>query len=122
LTDPKAKRSTELSKSLFDEVLTPLAVSRRDARLTPYFPAWRETKLKSYFTRPTVGRMSQADFEFPGGGTPSGLMDALARFWKTENEPELAAMKPRLEAVARALQEEAAAESGDVDIFCYTLF
>lgn len=121
-TEPGAERSTLLSKALFDQVLTPLAVSRRDARATPYFPPWRQADAKSYFNRSSVTKMSPADFEFPGGGTPDGLVQALVQFWTAENEPALAAAGPRLKAIAEALREEAAAESGNVDIFCYTLF
>ena len=121
-TDPQQLRSISLSRALFDQVLTPLAVSRRDARAAPYFPAWHQKGAVSYFSRSSVKRMSAADFEFPGGGTPEGLMDALVAFWAKEGESALAGIGPRLKAIAAALRDEAAAEDGNVDIFCYTLF
>jgi hypothetical protein len=120
--EPKAERSTSLSGALFDKVLTPLATSRRDARSAPYFPKWREAAAESYFTRSSVSTMSAADFEFPGGGTSDGLMDALVALWTAEGETELAATGPRLKAIAQALRDEAVADDGSVDIFCYTLF
>jgi hypothetical protein len=121
-TDKQAQRSTELSRALFDEVLVPLAKARREAGAAPYFPAWREEKVATYFERSGVSRMSPADFEFPGGGTAEGLIDSLTAFWRAEGEAALAGAGPRLRAIADALREEAAAQDGDVDIFCYTLF
>lgn len=121
-TEKRANRSTELSGALFDEVLRPLAKARRDAGAAAYFPGWRDEKAATYFERSGVSKMSPADFEFPGGGTAEGLIGSLTAFWNAEGEAALAAAGPRLLAIAEALREEAAAETGDVDIFCYTLF
>jgi hypothetical protein len=121
-TEKRAKGSAELSGTLFDEVLVPLANARRDAGAAPYFPAWRDEKVATYFERSDVSQMSPVDFEFPGGGTPEGLIGSLMAFWGAEGEAVLARTAPRLGAIAAALREEAAAEDGNVDIFCYTLF
>jgi hypothetical protein len=121
-TESQAERSTSLSHGLFDEVLVRLAHARRDANAAPYFPPWRDGATSSYFTPSSVGAMSPRDFEFPGGGTVEGLVDALTAFWTLEREPALAGAGPWLKAIANALRDEAQADDGNVDIFCYTLF
>jgi hypothetical protein len=114
--------STQLSGGLFDEVLMPLAAARTASGAQPYFPRWRGDDDTSYFVPPGVRRMTPADFEFPGGGSPEGLIDALAARWLADEEAELSAAAPYLKAIAEALRTEALHHDGSVDIFCYTLF
>ncbi len=121
-TEMQVDRSTSLSGALFDEVLVPLAGARQSAGAAPYFPAGRDAAAESYFEPSSVRRMSPADFEFPGGGTAAGLIDALAAYWLAEGETALASSAPRLKAISEALRDEAVADDGSVDIFCYTLF
>ena len=125
-TETQADRSTgasgALSGALFDEVLVPVADARVASGAAPYFPAWRDAAAATYFERSSVGTMSPADFEFPGGGTAAGLIDAIAAYWLAQGETALAAAAPRLKAIAEALRAEAVADDGSVDIFCYTLF
>lgn len=121
-TETQVDRSTSLSGALFDEVLVPVAAARNAAGAAPYFPAWSDAAATTYFERSSVRRMSPADFEFPGGGTAAGLIDAMAAYWLAQGETALAAAAPRLKAISEALSDEAVADDGSVDIFCYTLF
>jgi hypothetical protein len=121
-TDKHPSRSAKLSAALFDDVLVPLAKARSAARASPYFPARGDRDAETYFERVSAGKMSAADFEFPGGGTPQGLIAALTAFWRAEGEQALSASASRLAAIAEALREEATADDGSVDPLCYTLF
>ena len=114
--------STRASGALFDEVLIPLADARRAACAAPYFPAWHDATASTYFTPSAVRRMTPADFEFPGGGTPEGLIDAVTAYWLANGDTTLAAASPRFKEIAAALRDEAVSDDGTVDIFCYTLF
>ena len=118
----KSDRSALLAEAMFDEIVAPLAAAKRASSAQTYFPLWREANTKSYFELPSLKTMSPADFEFQGGGSPDGLIDALAAFWAVQGETELAAMAPRLKEFASALDDEAADNDGKVDILCYTLF
>jgi hypothetical protein len=111
-----------LSGTLFDEVLQPLAVAKRNTGVQPYFPAGRDATVTSYFVPSSVTSMTPAQFEFPGGGSADGLIAALVTYWTAEGEPVLAAMGPRLGAIADALSNAGVPDDGSVDIFCYTLF
>lgn len=111
-----------LSGKLFSEVLLPLAATRRMMGVQPYFAASRDPSKPSYFEQLSRQPMSDADFEFPGGGSADGLAGALVAHWAAEGEIELAAARPRLEAIATAIGRTAMQDSSDVDIFCYTLF
>ena len=121
-TETRVERSTSLSGAVFDEVLVPVARERAAAGAAPYFPAWRDATASTYFERSSVRTMTAADFEFPGGGTAAGLIDAIAAYWLAQGETALAAAAPRLKAISEALRDEAVADDGSVDIFCYTLF
>jgi len=66
--------------------------------------------------------MCPSDFEFPGGGSAEGLIDAIAAAWLAEGATELAQMAARLKEIAAAVREEANVDDGSVSIFCYTMF
>ncbi len=112
----------ELSRKLFVEVLLPLAETRRMNGAQPYFSVARDSDIQSYFEHLKGGPMSDAEFEFPGGGNADGLAQALVAHWAAEGEVELGATRLRLEAIAAALRKAAMQANSDVDIFCYTLF
>lgn len=121
-TETHADRSTALATDVWHDVLVPIADARRTAQMPPYFPAWRDATASTYYERPGVSRMSPADFEFPGGGSADGLIDALAAHWRSEGELALASAAAKLKAIADALRVEDKSNDGSVDIFCYTLF
>lgn len=111
-----------LAGALFDEAIAPLTQARRAGAAAEYFPRTFDHGLPSYFQRPILPAMQAADFEFPGGGTASGLVDALAAHWHAAGEVELAALATRLHELAAAVRQEACAPDGSVSIFCYTMF
>ncbi|MGD9722686.1 MAG: hypothetical protein AB7O59_15240 [Pirellulales bacterium] len=115
-------RARELAAALFDEIVAPLAETRRRAGAQAYFPLGPETGATSYFDVPADREMQPAEFEFPGGGTSTGLIDALVAYWTAQGEAELAALAPRLKEIAQALADEAAEHDGKVSILCYTMF
>lgn len=112
----------QASGALFDEVVVPLAEARKAAGQQAYFPLAKATGVSSYYDEPGVRVMAPSDFEFPGGGTAEGLVDALITSWTAEGESGLAAMAPRLKEVAEALRAESAEGDGSVNILCYTMF
>ena len=115
-------RARRLAGALFDKVVTPLAEARKVAGKQAYFPLAGEAGTKTYYEEPVLRAMQPADFEFPGGSTAEGLVDALAASWAAEGETGLAAMAPSLKEIAAALREEAAEGDGNVSILCYTMF
>ncbi len=122
MSSTEENRTRKSAGALFDELVTPLAEARKVAGKQAYFPLAGESSATSYYQEPVLHKMQPADFEFPGGGTAAGLIDALAAFWTVEGETGLAAMAPKLKEIAEALQEEAAQGDGSVSILCYTMF
>ncbi|MEX2111873.1 MAG: hypothetical protein WD845_01730 [Pirellulales bacterium] len=115
-------RARDQAGGLFDEVVAPLAAARQAAGQQAFFPRAGQSNANSYYDDPLVRVMCPADFEFPGGGTADGLIDALAEYWMAEGENGLAAMAPRLKEIAEALSTEAAEGDGTISILCYTMF
>jgi hypothetical protein len=115
-------RVRALAGALYDEVVSPLAEARKTAGKQEYFSLSRESGAGSYYQEPVLRVMKPEDFEFPGGGTAAGLIDALAAAWTAEGETNLAAMAPQLQQIADTLKAEAAEGDGSVSIFCYTMF
>jgi hypothetical protein len=120
-TDPDAAR--KLAGQLFDEILVPLGDERHQAGRQEYFPLAGDTGAKTYYDQPLLAAMQPDDFEFPGGGTVEGLVDALAASWSAQGDAALAAIAPKLKAIAEELKKEAAVEQdGNISILCYTLY
>jgi hypothetical protein len=115
-------RARTLAGTVFDEVVAPIGEARKAAGATPYFAPAPVADAKSYYQAPFARVMQPADFEFPGGGSAAGLIDALAAYWSAQGETELAAMAPRLHEIAEALKEEAVEGDGTVSVLCYTMF
>ncbi|MBX7165040.1 MAG: hypothetical protein K1X74_01705 [Pirellulales bacterium] len=122
MSSTEVDRTRALAGALFDEVIVPLAARRKAAGQQAYFPLAGEPGAKTYYEQPLLGKMQPADFEFPGGGTPEGLLEALARYWQGQGETDLAAMVPRLKEIATAVADAAHADDGSVSILCYTMF
>lgn len=122
MSSTEVDRARALAGALFDETVTPLAASRADAGAPQYFATAAEASEASYYQEPLLRVMQPADFEFPGGGSATGLIDALTAYWSSQGETELAALAPRLHKIAEALKEEAAEGDGTVSVLCYTMF
>ena len=61
------------------------------------------------------------DFEAQAPGTPEKLSAALAAFWTRSGNPELAALAPQFEALARQVYD-VDAEAAGVTPFMYVMF
>lgn len=114
--------SALLAGSLYDECIAPLAAARREADAPPYFALGRDPSAASYFELPPLGVARPEDLDRPEMAGAEALVDALAAHWTAEGETALAAMAPRLLAIAKALGEEQAEQGDAVDILCYTMF
>jgi hypothetical protein len=114
-------RVARLAEVLHERIIG-LAAARRAAGQPAYFPRAGERDTSTYFEGADVRVMQPADFEFPGGGTAPGLIDALVAFWMEQGETELAAMAPLLHELARTVAAELEEGDGSVDILCYTMF
>jgi hypothetical protein len=113
----------DLARSLFDAAVRPLADSRRASGQTHYFPTAPDPAATSYFEHVNALPVGQPHvIAIPGGGHAAGLIDALAAFWASQGEADLAAMAPALKEIGDAIRAEHGQESGDVDIYCYTMF
>ncbi len=116
------KDPRKLAGALFDEVIAPLAAARKAASNPPYFAAAADMTLASYYQEPIVSELQAADYQFPGGGSADGFIDALAAHWLAQGETELAAMAPRLKEIAAELKREASQGDGTISALCYTMF
>ena len=115
-------RARALAGALFDEVIVPLAEARKAAGKQGYFPRGPEQGASTYFEVPVHRLMQAADFDFPGGGTAEGLIDALAASWTAEGDLGLAAMAPRLLEIAAALKVKEGEADDSVSPLIYTMF
>lgn len=112
----------DLAGALFDEVIMPLHEARATAGEPAYFPTAPDPAAATYYSPPLLRAMRPEDFEFPGGGTVEGIVDALTGYWSAQGEVELAATTSRLKQMAEAARNEAYAGDGSVSVFCYTMF
>ena len=108
-----------LALAVFDEQIVPLAAARRTAGISAFALGPQPDRV-SYF-EPLSLSSTTLDMAFPGGGTPAGLIDALAGQYRASGDADLAALAPALHGVAAALRDDEAG-SGEVDILCYTMF
>ena len=114
--------SALLAGALYDDCIAPLAVARREAGATPYFALCKDPAAASYFEPCAPAEATAPDLDRAEMAGAAALIDALAAHWTAEGETALAAMAPRLQAIAKALGEEQAAQGDTVDILCYTMF
>jgi len=119
LTDSQV---AQLAGDLFDRHIVRLADDRAAAGQQAYFPLARDSEAATYFEPVGLAAMQASDFEFPGGGTAGGLIDALIALWSEQGETGLAAMGPLLHDLADAASAETEEGDGSVNLFCYTMF
>lgn len=122
MNSTKEAKADPLSRSVFSGFIIPLAKSLGPEGRAACLEIGRNSAGNSYFVTSSQTVMQVSEFEFPGGGTADGLIDAYSRFCQTSNHEELLEMLPQLREIAGALQSEMAEASGDVDIMCYTMF
>ena len=122
MSSTDAAAPARLAQELYDATMAPLAASRRAEGRAETFPMGPDPEATSYFETPDCSRMTAADFEFPGGGDAEGLVDALEASWMASGDGDLAALAPRLKAIAAALAAIGDEPDGDIDALCYTMF
>jgi len=122
MSSTESDDARELAAALFDEVIVPLADARAAAGQQPFYALRGDGGTESYFITPARRVMSAADFEFPGGGTATGLAEALAASWYAEGNPGLAAMAPALKAIADAMTVPPDDDDDSVSPLIYTMF
>ncbi len=76
----------------------------------------------SYYETCQPSEATAADLDRSEMTGATELIDALVAHWTQEGEVALAAFGPRLQAIAKALGQEQAAQGDSVDILCYTMF
>lgn len=86
-----------------------------------YFDPGPDPALDSYFIKRTHTRWTAADFEAQSPGSPEKLSAALAAFWTGLGNPELAALAPHFEVLARQVYD-VDAEAAGVTPFMYVMF
>ena len=114
--------SAVLAGALFDEGIAPFGKARRDAGAAPYFAQWKDPAAASYYETCQPSEATAADLDRSEMTGATELIDALVAHWTQEGEVALAAFGPRLQAIAKALGQEQAAQGDSVDILCYTMF
>ncbi len=122
MSPTEINRAAPLAEELFDRVIHKVAEARRAAGHQSYFPLAATRGARTYFEPAGVRVMEKSDFEFPGGGTSAGLIDALKAYWIERGDHDLAAMAPLLHELAEAVIAEFEEGDGSVDILCYTMF
>ena len=122
MSSTKTVAANELAGALFDKVVVPLAAARESSGQRPYFERSGEPGAETYFEPATTPVMLPLDFEFPGSGTPEGLVDALVSYWTEQGDDGLASLAEGLKELARVYRKEDLKSNGTVDVLCYTMF
>lgn len=117
-TDREQKE--RLARTFYTDHLLPVsqAIAARGIR---YFERGPDPALDSYFIRRTHTRWTAADFEAQSPGSPEQLSAALSAFWTGLGNPELAALAPQFEMLARQVYD-VDAEAAGVTPFMYVMF
>lgn len=106
--------------AFFTEVLVPAALRERESG-REFFALRPEAEAESYYVEPTKGSMRPEDFELRAGESAEDFVRELAALWTSEGREELAAMAPRLAALAAEVGEDEE-QPDDVSPFMYVMF
>jgi hypothetical protein len=104
----------------FREVLVPAALRERDSG-REFFALRPDAESESYYVEPTKSAMRPEDFELRACESVEEFVRALAALWASEGGVELAAMAPRLAALAAEVREDEE-QTDDVSPFMYVMF
>jgi hypothetical protein len=104
----------------FREVLVPVALRER-ATGGEFFALRPDAEAESYYVEPTNRSMEPADFELRASESVEDFIRELAALWASEGREELAAMAPRLAALASGFGEDEE-QTDDVSPFMYVMF
>jgi hypothetical protein len=113
-------RKDRSAADFFREVLVPLALRER-ARGREFFALRPDASAESYYVEPTKREMRPEDFELRACESVEEFVRELAALWSSEGREELAAMAPRLAALAREVREDEE-QPDDVSPFMYVMF
>jgi hypothetical protein len=116
----KDKVKDESAAAFFREVLVPVALGERESG-REFFALRPEGEAESYYVEPTRREMRPEDFELRAADSVEDFVRELAALWSSEGREELAAMAPRLAALASDVREDEE-QSGDVSPFMYVMF
>ena len=108
------------ASDFFREVLVPLALKERESG-REFFALRPEASAESYYVEPTKREMRPEDFELRAGESVEEFVRELAALWSSEGREELAAMAPRLAALAAEVREDEE-QPDDVSPFMYVMF
>jgi hypothetical protein len=118
LKDESAK--DESAAAFFREVLVPAALRERESGRE--FLALRpDAAAESYYVEPTKREMRPEDFELRAADSLEDFVRELAALWSSEGREELAAMAPRLAALAAEVRTDEE-QTDDVSPFMYVMF
>jgi hypothetical protein len=115
--DARKERS---ASAFFNEVLVPVALRERAAG-REFFALCPDASAESYYVEPTNPSMEAEDFELRAADSVEEFVRELAALWMTEGLEELAAMAPRLAALAAEVREDEE-QTDDVSPFMYVMF
>ena len=104
----------------FREVLVPAALRERESG-REFFALRPDAGAESYYVEPTKGSMRPEDFELRACESVEEFVRGLAALWASEGREELAAMAPRLAALAAEVREDEE-QRDDVSPFMYVMF
>jgi hypothetical protein len=104
----------------FREVLVPVALRERESG-REFFALRPDDAAESYYVEPTKRAMRPEDFELRAADSVEEFVRELAALWSFEGREDLAAMAPRLAALASELREDEQ-QSDDVSPFMYVMF
>ena len=113
-------RKDRVAADFFREVLVPLALRERESG-REFFALRPDVEAESYYVEPTKREMRPEDFELRAGESVEEFVRELAALWASEGREELAAMAPRLVALASEVREDEK-QSDDVSPFMYVMF
>jgi hypothetical protein len=106
--------------AFFREVLVPVAQGERESG-REFFALRPDAEAESYYVEPTKGLMRPEDFELRAGESVEEFVRELAALWASEGREDLAAMAPRLAALATEVREDEE-QRDDVSPFMYVMF
>jgi hypothetical protein len=110
----------ESAAAFFREVLVPVALRERESG-REFFALRPDAAAESYYVEPTKREMRPEDFELRAADSVEDFVRELAALWSSEGREELAAMAPRLAALAAEVRENEG-QTDDVSPFMYVMF
>ena len=110
----------ESASAFFREVLVPVALRER-ATGREFFALRPEASAESYYVEPTKRSMAPEDFELRAADSVEDFVRELAALWASEGREGLAALAPRLAALAAEVREDEE-QRDDVSPFMYVMF